>query len=86
MKKKIAATEILQELIKKREENILLLSKWTDEDLKEMAKRYREAQETAYQENRFEGYKILEEKLSQIYAAQDLKFSYTEEASDWIHW
>ena len=84
MKKK--TKNILEELLKKREANILLLSKWTDEDIKEIAKKYREAKEAAEEENNFESYKILEEKLSQLYAAQDLKFSYTEEASDWIHW
>lgn len=50
---------ILQELIKKREENILLLSKWPDEDIKEMVKRYREARETAYEQDNFKLYKIL---------------------------
>ena len=77
---------ILQQLLKKREENILLLSKWTDEDMEAMLKRYREAKETAYKENRFEAYKILEEKLSQLYEAKDLKYSYTDEAGEWIHW
>ena len=85
MKKK-TAKDILQELIMKREENILLLSKWSDEDLDELSKNYRSTQEIAYEENRFESYKILTEKLSQLSAAQDIKFSYTEEASDWIHW
>ncbi len=85
MKKK-PAKDILQELIMKREENILLLSKWSDEDLDELSKNYRSTQEIAYEENRFESYKILTEKLSQLSAAQDIKFSYTEEASDWIHW
>lgn len=51
-----------------------------------MIKRYREAKEIAEKENRFESYKLLEEKLSQLYAAKDLKFSYADEASDWIHW
>ena len=77
---------ILQQLQKKREGNILLLSKWTDEDIQEMIKRYREAKEAAYKENRFEAYKILEQKLSQLYGAQDLKYSYTDEAGEWIHW
>ncbi len=77
---------ILQQLIKKRQENILLLSKWTDEEIEEMIKRYSEAKETAYEENRFESYKILAEKLSQLYEAKNLKFSYIDEASDWIHW
>ena len=81
MKKK-PAKDILQELIMKREENILLLSKWSDEDLDELSKNYRSTQEIAYEENRFESYKILTEKLSQLSAAQDIKFSYTEEASD----
>lgn len=51
-----------------------------------MTKRYREAQETAYEEDNFKLYKILDEKLSQLYAAKNLKFSYTDEASEWIHW
>ncbi|TAL57406.1 MAG: hypothetical protein EPN85_14205 [Bacteroidetes bacterium] len=63
-----------------------MLSRWTDEDIEEMIKRYREAKEIAEKENRFESYKLLEEKLSQLYAAKDLKFSYADEASDWIHW
>ena len=78
--------DILQKLIKKREENILLLFKWSDEDIEEMIKRYSEAKEDAYEENRFESYKILEEKIFQLNEAKDLKFSYTDEASDWIHW
>ena len=77
---------VLQQLLKKREENILLLSKWTDADIEDLIKKYMEARETAYEENRFESYKILGEKLSQLRAANDLKFSYTEEASEWIHW
>ena len=77
---------MLQELINTREENILLLSKWSDEDINKMIKRYSEARESAYEENRFESYKILEEKLSQLYAAKELKFSNSDEASDWIHW
>lgn len=84
--KKTPIKDILQELTKKREANILLLSKWSDEDLTGIAKSYREAQEIAYEENRFEAYKILEEKLSQVYRAEDLKFSFTDGASDWIHW
>ena len=34
---------ILQRLLKKREENIQLLSKWSDEEIEEMIKRYRDA-------------------------------------------
>lgn len=86
MKKKKLPKDILQELIRKREENIILLSKWSDANLNELSKNYSNAQETAYEENRFESYKILSEKLSQISAAKNIKFSYSEEASDWIHW
>jgi hypothetical protein len=34
--KKIPPKDILQELIKKREENVLLLSSWVDKNLKEL--------------------------------------------------
>jgi hypothetical protein len=84
MKRK--SKNILQQLLEKREENILLLSKWSDEEIDELLERYREAKEIAYEENRFESYKILEEKISQLHAAKDLKFGYTDEASEWIHW
>jgi hypothetical protein len=84
MKRK--SKNILQQLLEKRKENILLLSKWSDEELDELLERYREAKEIAYEENRFESYKILEEKISQLHAAKDLKFGYTDEASEWIHW
>jgi len=77
---------ILEALNQQRDENIVMLSKWKDKDLKELASKYFEAQKDAYDENKFESYKILEEKLFQIYAAQNLKYSYTDEASDWIHW
>lgn len=51
MKKK--TKNILAELIKKREENILLLSKWTDEDIEELIKIFYDAKETAYEEDNF---------------------------------
>jgi hypothetical protein len=84
MKKLKKPVNVLEELIKNREENILLLSKWTDKDLDEMTKRYREAKDIAFEENRFESYKILEEKLSLIRAAKDFKFGLTEEAGEWL--
>jgi hypothetical protein len=62
MKKK--RTNILEELRRKREENILVLSKWSDEDIEKMIKRYRDALETAEEENNFVSYKILDEKIS----------------------
>lgn len=77
---------ILEELLKKRESNILMLSQWSDEDIEEMINRYRQAKGIAFEENKFESYKILEEKLSQVYDAKNLKFSYSDEASEWVHW
>lgn len=77
---------LLEQLKSKRQENVLLISKWTDEEIKEMISKIREAQNNAYEENRFEAYKFLGEKLSQLYEAKDLKFSFTDDASDWIHW
>jgi hypothetical protein len=84
MKKLKQPVNVLEELIKKREENILLLSKWSDKDLDQTYKNYREAKEMAYEENRFESYKILEEKISQIIAAKDFKYGLTEEAGEWL--
>lgn len=86
MRKKTPPKDILQEIIKKSEENILLLSKWSDKDLKERAKNLCIAREEAYEDNNFVSYKILGEKLLQVSKAQDLKFSLTDEASEWIHW
>jgi hypothetical protein len=86
MKKQKTPKEFLDHSIKNREENILLLSKRSDEDLKDLLDFFYKAQEYAYNNNDFEAYKLNEEKFSQVSAAQDLKFSYTEEASDWIHW
>jgi hypothetical protein len=86
MKKPKTPKEFLEHFIKHRDENILLLSKRTDEDLKELSDFFYKAKEDAYYKNDFEAYKLDEEKLSQVSAAQDLKFSFTEEASDWIHW
>jgi predicted CopG family antitoxin len=86
MKKKKTAKSILEQLISKREENIIMASKRSDAEIDEMIKRYREAQEYAYELNNFESYKVQEEKLFQLYRAKDLKFSYTDEAGEWIHW
>ena len=86
MTKNTPPKDILQELIKRRVANVLLLSKCSDEDLKDLAKRYREALEIAEENNNFVYYKIRDEKLSQIYEAVQLKFSLTDEASEWIHW
>ena len=44
MKKKKLPKDILQELIRKREENIILLSKWSDANLNELSKNYSNAQ------------------------------------------
>lgn len=82
-KKKI---DILQELISKKEENIKLLITWTNEDIKVMMHRYLEAKQMAYEDNRIESFKILEEKISQLREAKELKFSLSDEASEWIHW
>lgn len=76
----------LVKLIEKREQNILQLSKWSDDDINEMISRYVQAREIAEEENQFEFYKILQEKLSQLHDAKSLKYSLSDEASDWIHW
>lgn len=78
--------DILQTLISTREENIKLLLTWSDDDIKDMTSRYRSAKELAYEENRMEAIKILEEKISQLKEAAELKYSLSDEASDWIHW
>ena len=83
---KKATIPLLEQLRNKRAENVILVSKWTDEEIKEMIRKIHEAQDKAYEENRFEDYKFHEEKLSQLHEAKDLKFSFTDEASDWIHW
>jgi hypothetical protein len=66
--------------------NILMASKRSDEKIAELIKIYSEARESACELNNFESYKIHDEKLFQLYRAKDLKFSYTDEASEWIHW
>ncbi|MEO8149890.1 MAG: hypothetical protein ABI723_19785 [Bacteroidia bacterium] len=55
---------LLQELVKKREENISLLFKWSDEDIEEMISRYREAKETPMKKIVSKGIKFLKKKYS----------------------
>jgi predicted CopG family antitoxin len=86
MKKKKQTKSVLEELISNREENILMASKRSDAEIDEMITRYMEASKCACELNNFESYKVHEEKLSQLFEAKHLKFSYSDEASDWIHW
>jgi hypothetical protein len=76
----------LAKLIEKREENISFLSKWSDADLNDLTKRLTIARDIATENDNFKSYKFLCEKLSKVYKAEDLKYSFSDDANDWIHW
>jgi len=76
----------LPELIRKREENILLVSTWTHKEIEEMIKRYREAKEIALEQDKFEATEILDEKISQFIKAQRHKLRFTYFTDDRINW
>ena len=86
MKRIKSKAKILSNIIAKREQNIQQLLTFSDAELEELKMKLLSARDTAIENSGFASVEILEEKISQVREAQEIKYSLSDDASDWIHW
>ncbi len=74
-------TKTLEQLVQKREENILKTIEWSLDDMTEMLETYSVARQVAESENNKESLAIIEEKIAQLAQAKNEKEKLRERES-----
>lgn len=77
---------MLRKVIARRQQTIQQFLAFSDTQLKELKKNLYLAKEMAVVNPGFASVEILEERIDQVRETEEIKYSLSEDASDWIHW